>query len=551
MSRSRLLLFLLMLLPAATVRSEPAQTGFVEHSYRSPIDDTTQPFVVFVPRAYDPARRWPLIIFLHGSGEWQNAMRPTEVGLPVRRQMESFPFLVAYPLGRGSIGFGTIAEQDVLSVLAETRRAYAVDDDRIYLTGLSMGGMGTWSLGLAYPHLWAAIAPVCGRGDPRLCDNALHLPAWVFHGDADRSVPVQGAREMVGRLRELAYEVRYDEYPDVGHNSWDRAYDGTALFDWFLTHRRVERPDRVVFRTGTLRHAQAYWLTVLALQEYGKPGTVDAVFDRERGTLTVKSENVDALYVDRSLTPIERFRIIGEGPRFLLQGKGPAAKAHLPAALRRGLWKAPGLSGPVEDVFYDRILFVIGTRGDTTATEANEVAARRAANWGRTAHVSFHVVRDTEVTREEMRRSHLILFGGPATNRIAAELNVDQLPLRLTTDGAQLGARVVAAASPALLYIYPSPRRTRGTPPRYVVVCDAKDRRGMEALAARLSGGRLNLLRTDWLLLDAGDASAAPKLVAEGWFDGNWQMTPAAPEPAHVPGPPTRPRWPKPILAAR
>jgi hypothetical protein len=264
----------------------------------------------------------------------------------------------------------------------------------------------------------------------------------------------------------------------------------------------------------------------------------------------VKSENVDALYVDRSLAPITRFQYVGEGPRFFLQGKGPAEKAPLPSALRRGLRKGPGLSGPIEDVFYERTLFVIGTRGDTAATEANEAAARRAANWGRTAHVAFRVVRDTEVTREEMRRSHLILFGGPATNRIAADLRVERMPLRLMPDGAQLGARVVAAASPALMYVYPSPRRSRGAPPRYVVVCDAKEQRGLEALAARLAGGRPNLLKSDWLLLDAGAEGAAPRLVAEGWFDGEWQVTPAAPEPARVPGPPTRPRWPKPIVAA-
>jgi hypothetical protein len=313
----------------------------------------------------------------------------------------------------------------------------------------------------------------------------------------------------------------------------------------------VTRPERVLFRTDTLRHPQAYWLTVLALQDYSKPGTVEAVFDRERGTLAVKAENVEALYVDRSRTPIDRFEYVGEGPRFFLQGKGPAEKAHLPAALRREPRKRPGLSGPLEDVFYDPVLFVVGTRGDTLATEANAAAARRAANWGPTAHVSFRVVRDTEVTRDEMQRSHLILFGGPATNRIAADLRVDQLPLRLTADGAQLGARVVAAASPALIYIYPSPRRSRGAPPRYVVVCDAKERRGLELLATRLSGGRSDLLKSDWLLLDAGSEEDAPHVVSEGWFDGEWQVTPSAPEPAHVPGPPTRPRWPKPILARR
>lgn len=539
------LLPLLVATTAAAAGSTRA-TEFVEHSYVSPIDDSTQKFVVFVPRAYDPARNWPLIVFLHGAGEWENPMRPTEVGIPVRQQMESFPFLVAYPLGRGTMGFATLAEHDVLSVLSETRRLYAVDEDRVYLTGLSMGGMGTWRLGLAYPHLWAALAPICGRGDARLCENALHLPTWVFHGDADRIVPVEGSRAMVARLRELNYDVRYDEYPGVGHNSWDRAYAGSALFDWFLSHRRVTKPDRVVFRTDTLRHPRAYWLTVLSLHDYGKPAAVEAVFDRERETLTVTGENVETVYIDRTQTPLSQFRVIREGVQQVALGSGPPEGARLPRLLRRGSAKRPGLSGPIEDVFYDRVLFVVGTRGGDAATSANEAAAKRAANWGRTVHAAFRIARDTEVTRAEMERSHLILFGGPDTNRVAADLDLNRLPVRLTADGARIGARLFAAISPALMAIYPNPRTLRARAPRYVVLCDARDARGLEALAARLASPRAHP-KSDWLLLDVLPDGGAPTILSEGWFDGRWQVPPAA-EPARAPGPP-RPRWPKPIVA--
>lgn len=554
--RRPLMIVLLLLIPSGlatptlAVPAAGVAPGFVEHTYVSPIDDSTQAFSVFVPKGYDRSKPRPLLVFLHGAGEWENAKRPTEVGLPVRQRLDDFPFLVAYPLGRGTIGFSTLAEQDVLSVLAETRRRYAVDEDRVYLTGLSMGGMGTFRLGLLHPHLWAALAPVCGRGEPKLAENGLHLPLWAFHGDRDTSVPVTGSRDMVARYRELGYPVQYSEYPGVGHNAWDRAYAGDDLYDWLLTHRRVSRPERILFRTDGLRHARAYWLTILALHDWGQPGSVEAVFDRAARTLTVRGENVATVYVDRALTPVARFRVVTEGSvQRVIEGKGPAEGARLPAEMRRGTVKRPGLSGPIEDVFYDRVLFVVGTQGSAAQTAANEAASKRAADWGRTAHVQFRILRDTDVPRAELRRSHLVLFGGASTNRIATELGADRLPVRLTAGGAQVGGRTVAASSPGLLMIYPNPRTVAGDTPRYVVLCDAADADGLLAMAGHLARPRAHG-RHDWVLLDTA-AENGPAVLSRGWFDGRWQVTPSAPEPARAPGPSGRPRWPKPIVALR
>jgi hypothetical protein len=488
-----------LLFPTVGGAAESGATGFVEHSYMSPIDDSRQPFTVFVPKAYDPAKRWPLILFLHGAGEGENARRPTEVGLPVRQRMDDFPFLVAYPFG-------------------------------------------------LYPHLWAALAPVCGRGDVALAANGLHLPLWAFYGAADTAAPVTGSREMVARFRELKHDVRYSEYPGVGHSSWDRAYVGDDLYTWFLSHRRVSRPERVCFRTESLRHARAYWLTILSLHDYGQPGSVEALFDSGAGTLTVRGENVETVYIDRAQTPLDQFRVVIAGSvQRVIEGKGPAQGARLPADLRRGAVKRPGLSGPIEDVFHDRVLFVVGTRGTEAETAGNEAAAKRAANWGRTVHASFRIVRDRDVPREEIRRSHLILFGGPATNRLAAELDLDRQPVRLSAGGAQVGGRTFSAASPGLLAVYPNPRTTNSDTPRYVLLCDAADPDGLLAMAARLARPR-EVARYDWVLLDTAGGSSTD-VLSRGWFDGNWQIIPAAPEPARVPRPPGRLRWPKPIVA--
>src|SRR5206468_3124323 len=113
-------------------------------------------------------------------------------------------------------------------------KEYKVDPKRVYLTGLSMGGYGTWSLATAYPDRWAAIVPVCGAGNPEKAYRLKHVPCWCFHGDDDKAVPVRRSRDMILALKLAGGQPRYDEYAGVGHNSWDQAYGTPELYDWLL-----------------------------------------------------------------------------------------------------------------------------------------------------------------------------------------------------------------------------------------------------------------------------------------------------------------------------
>ena len=127
-----------------------------------------------------------------------------------------------------------------MAILAEVRKNYKVDANRIYLTGLSMGGGGAWSLAVANPDLWAAVVPICGAGGAKAADmeKIKDLPCWVFHGDADPTVKVTVSRDLVAALKKAGSSVKYDEFPGVGHNSWDRAYAKDELYTWLLAQSK-------------------------------------------------------------------------------------------------------------------------------------------------------------------------------------------------------------------------------------------------------------------------------------------------------------------------
>ncbi|HEX3000480.1 MAG TPA: prolyl oligopeptidase family serine peptidase [Armatimonadota bacterium] len=117
---------------------------------------------------------------------------------------------------------------------------YRVDPDRIYLTGLSMGGYGAWDMAIEFPDLFAAIAPLCGGGDPGAVAAIKHLPVWVFHGGKDPTVPLRSSEEMVQALQALGNPVQFTIYPEAGHDCWTETYNNPKLYEWFLQHRRGE-----------------------------------------------------------------------------------------------------------------------------------------------------------------------------------------------------------------------------------------------------------------------------------------------------------------------
>ncbi|WP_326540215.1 dienelactone hydrolase family protein [Pseudorhodoferax sp.] len=185
-----------------------------------------------------PPWGWPLVIFLHGSGErGDDLARVKAHGLPKYAAAgRRFPFVLVAP----QIPDGMAWDSDALEALrADLVARLPIDTERVLMTGLSMGGFGTWAYAMDYPDRLAGIVPVCGIGDSDRVERIRHLPVWAFHGALDDAVPIASDRGTVEALRAVGGNVRFTVYPDVGHNAWDPAYADPEMLDWMLAQRRA------------------------------------------------------------------------------------------------------------------------------------------------------------------------------------------------------------------------------------------------------------------------------------------------------------------------
>ncbi len=185
----------------------------------------------------DKAKRWPAILFLHGAGERGDDLKLVEIHGPPKivRTRRDFPFIVISPqCPRGT--WWSIPHLNDL--IGEVMAKYPIDPDRLYLTGLSMGGFGSWMLACEYPDRFAAVVPICGGGDPLDVERIKDVPVWVVHGGRDPVVPVREAKEMVAALRRIGGRVRFTVYPEAGHDSWTATYDDPRLYGWLLEQAR-------------------------------------------------------------------------------------------------------------------------------------------------------------------------------------------------------------------------------------------------------------------------------------------------------------------------
>lgn len=198
-------------------------------------------YLIWMPRgARRPAAGWPLLFFLHGSGErGEDLARVKSHGPPKDAAAGADPpFVLVAP----QVPDGLAWDSDALEALrAHLVARLPVDADRVLMTGLSMGGIGTWNYAADYPERLAAIAPVSGSGDSDRAARVARLPIWAFHGALDDAVPLGDEQAMVDAVRAAGGNVRFTVYPDVGHAAWDRAYADPALYDWLLAQRRGGR----------------------------------------------------------------------------------------------------------------------------------------------------------------------------------------------------------------------------------------------------------------------------------------------------------------------
>jgi pimeloyl-ACP methyl ester carboxylesterase len=198
-------------------------------------------YLVYLPGEYNSSAdiKWPLILFLHGAGERGDSLDLVKRHGPPRliEEGRDFNFVVISPQCPARQWWIPALLNRLLD---EVIAKYRVDEERIYVTGLSMGGFGTWDLASEYPQRFAAIAPICGGGHPEFAWNMRHIPAWVFHGAKDEVVSVGLSEIMVKSLQKYNNKVKFTVYPEARHDSWTETYNNPALYEWFLQHERYK-----------------------------------------------------------------------------------------------------------------------------------------------------------------------------------------------------------------------------------------------------------------------------------------------------------------------
>lgn len=460
-----------------TVQGQMLPAGPQVLTFFSDMDDTEQPYGLYLPENYNQEKKYPLVVMLHGAGSNHRlALRRVfgksnfqgENDVEASRyfpELRSVDYIVVTPYARGTAGYKGIPEKDVYDILADVKGRFNIDEDRVYLTGLSMGGGGTLWLGLSRPDVWAAIAPVCPappKGTEELVENALNYPVHIFHGDADPVVKTSDVRNWVKNFKASQTDITYTEYPGVMHDSWVNAYADGYIFDWFEPYKRNLFPDRVRFTSRQYKYNKAYWVSFDAIT----PGTlakIDAKFS-DTNKMDISTEALDAFSLN--LKGHSRF---AEGKIISITIDGKKVKVPSDAALSfskvKGKWiaekyEAPALSkeygseGPLFEAFTSRHVYVYGTKDNPSAEELRSriETALQAANWSMyrgefLGRIKFfpRVIADKEVRSSDLESANLILFGTSETNSVIEQYK-DRLPVHL---------KVQATKDHGLFYIFP------------------------------------------------------------------------------------------------
>lgn len=252
-------LAVLAFFPGAT-KAQTRETGFLDR--RVTVAGRAYHYQVYVPAAYTTTQRWPVILFLHGAGErGDDGLLQTQVGLgaALRLKAARFPAIIVFPQAPAESLWTGVPAQMAIAALDETAREFRTDSDRVYLTGLSMGGNGTWYLAYRYPSRFAALVPICGFVTPfregwrgftpvvpadsgapfdALARQLRRVPTWIVHGEVDDVVPPEQSRQAAAALKAAGAPVQYLEVPGTGHNAWDAAYGSPSLVQWLFAQHR-------------------------------------------------------------------------------------------------------------------------------------------------------------------------------------------------------------------------------------------------------------------------------------------------------------------------
>jgi len=505
--------------------------GRVIRAYRSRVDGSVQPYAVVVPESYDGSKPVRLDLVLHGRGatlsevsfiaQTENAKPGTTY--PDRLELHVF--------GRTNNAYRWSGETDVFEALDSVKSRYKVDTDRIVLRGFSMGGAGTWHIGLHHPGLWAGIEAGAGFNEtmtyarqsslPEYQSRTLHIydafeyarnimnvPAVGYGGDQDpqlrasQNIQTQLKAEGIEGLRAL-----FLVGPQTGHRFHPESKKESDKFLDMHAARGRLAPDPLSFVTYTTRYNECHWVRVDGLEKHYERAQVDA----QGGRVTTK--NVSHITL-RRLGALEL-----DGQKFPQGGAFEKVNGRWRAAGEdKSLRKRHGLQGPIDDAFHDSFVLVRPTgkavHGET-ANLASDRMNRFTTEFAKWLRGDPRVVDDTSVTSTDIRDHNLVLFGEPSNNALIAKI-AGKLPIRWDREGIRVNRKAYDSASHVLVMIYPNPLNLS----RYVVLNSGhtfgeREFKGTNALLFPRLG--------DWAVLDLKG-----NVVAAGLFDDLWKLAPGS-----------------------
>jgi Putative esterase len=545
----------------------PLERGrIVSRGYVSPISRRVQGYTVYVPPDYTPDKRWPLMIVLHGGSSngnlflgvvLGNNMNWKEYDIHLWDTYEprwSPPWIVAAADGYGQVLWRYMGEQDVLDVIDDIQRNYSVDSGRVVLSGLSNGGVGAYAIGSRHASRFSVVQAMAGApswlmytgaGSVQeieaklmrpwsamdLAENWFNTDFRYYHGTVDPG-PMKPAY-----VHELDAVVEAKKIPhtgkwfEAGHDLLYLVHRHGSAYSEFESLRRQQRPAEVHLVTGDFRAARQHWLEVTRFTRY--PDLARLLGKVAQDRVEVDAQNVSAFAIDLRELPVTTAELefwidgakvaragratLGHRVHFF---KGERWQLGLPPG--QGLQKRAGLSGPITDAYFERMVHVYGTQRAEHAAELEQIAQKGARGWPLWLWtVEQEVVKDTDVTPELAADAHLVLYGTPGDNALLDRI-MERLPIRVAGDAVSLGSARFTSKGVGVRFIYPNPE----APGRYVIVQSGPTLDGVKR------GHNLPDFVPDYVIYDAATAAARPRLVpqrpplARGFFDASWQLAP-------------------------
>ncbi len=530
------------------------QTGLVVRGYRSQIDGSAQPYGMVIPEKIDLAKPAPLYVWLHGRGSKETDLhfihkRATSVG-----EVHPDDTLVVHAFGRQCIGFKGPGEQDVIDVIAEVQRQYRIDSERIVLMGFSMGGGGARSVGCHYTDLFCAIHAGAGYSEtalfmqykpealppkmeqtlwrvndvPYYVRNLFCLPYSEYSGDQDKQT--QASVVMKAVFAEHGKTLPHFIGPMTAHKYHpDSLKEILALVKEAVVAGRPKHQPTLSFQTQTLRYNRLFWLEALGLDQHWNDSRIDAKADGANVSLT--TVNINRLRVNWS--QLKNGSIITLDGNSVTVKKLEAAGAEL--VKQNGTWdlakagddvglrKRPGQQGPIDDIFNVPFMVVepSGKSPNATFERWSSFEAKHFRNrWASAMRGDLRVKKDTEVTDDDMKRFHLVLWGDATSNVIIGKM-AKQLPISWDVKAISVGGKTFTANEHALAMIYPNPLN----PTNYVVINSALTWREFNDRNNSLQNPKLG----DWAIigLDQPPTNDVPgRIVVTDFFDERWAVKP-------------------------